>query len=424
MKFDWKLTALLPYGGGYLRLEIDMKKVLYLLSILFLASCGDPVVTKPVEGAVGEEETPVYSNLEPNFLITGQIKNAANMSLTLEALSNKGAIKLAEAKTQADGKFAIKGNIQGFGLYQLKLGSGNKIIPLTIEPKDTVRITADYETFERLPKITGTEWSDAITQYMFKFNDFAAKQTELLAKQGLSEEQQIKEFMQLRKPLDAFAKAEMLKNPGNPANIVLSTSMTPAMGFENWDPANLEVLKKVAAAYDEKYSGSPIANSLAMQVQQIESGLAEYKGAKSSPRNGAGLTAPEIALKNPEGKTIKLSSLRGKVVLVDFWASWCGPCRQENPNVVKAYNKFKDKGFTVYSVSLDNDAAAWKRAIKSDGLIWPNHVSDLLQWKSSMPQLYGFDGIPYTVLLDKQGKIIGTNLRGPALEQKLSEILK
>jgi thiol-disulfide isomerase/thioredoxin len=196
------------------------------------------------------------------------------------------------------------------------------------------------------------------------------------------------------------------------------------MGFDNWDTDNLKVLEKVAATYEVKYVGSPIANSMRMQVEQILAGMAESKSAKSNPRNAAGIAAPEIELKNPDGKTLKLSSLKGKVVLIDFWASWCGPCRQENPNVVRAYNKFKDKGFTVFSVSLDDDATAWKRAIKSDGLIWPNHVSDLKKWNSPLPELYGFDGIPYTVLIDKQGKIIGTNLRGPALEQKLNEILK
>lgn len=402
-----------------------MKKLIYIFPVLFFVACGNPTETKPVDGAVTEEETlPDYSSMEVNFVINGQIKGAANQDITIEALSNKGSIKIAGAKTQADGKFTVKGNIQGMGLYQMKLGNASKVIPLTIQPDDTVKIEADYATFERLPKISGTVWADALTRYMENFNDFAAKQTTLIQKQGLSEAEQIKEFLALRKPLDLFAKAEMLKNPSNPANIVLSTSMTPAMGYENWDPENLVVLQKVADAYNDKYPGSPIAGSMTMQVQQIQAGLAEYKLSKSSPRSAENMTAPEISLKNPEGKVIKLSSLRGKVVLVDFWASWCGPCRQENPNVVKAYNQFKDKGFTVYSVSLDKDAEAWKRAIKSDGLIWPNHVSDLKQWESPMPQLYGFNGIPYTVLLDKQGKIIGTNLRGPALEQKLKEVLK
>jgi thiol-disulfide isomerase/thioredoxin len=120
---------------------------------------------------------------------------------------------------------------------------------------------------------------------------------------------------------------------------------------------------------------------------------------------------------------MRLSDLKGKVVLLDFWASWCGPCRAENPNVVKLYNKYSTKGFSVFSVSLDNDVQAWKRAIKSDGLVWPYHVSDLKQWESPLVQLYKFEGIPFTVLLDKKGNIVAKNLRGKALELKLKELL-
>lgn len=401
------------------------KHSLFVGIALFVVACSEPSETAPVEGAITDEETlPTFAENEINVVLKGKISGAANKKLSLEVLSDKGKLKLAESIVSNDGTFQLKTSIQGMGLYQLQLDNERKVIPLTLEPNDTIRIEGAYENFERLPKLSGAQWAKTITRYMEIFNEFANKQTALIAKPGLSEAEQIKEFMILRKPLDAFAKAEMLKYPDNPANIVLSTSMTPAMGFDNWDATNLDVLKKVAIAYELKYEGSPIAASMTSQVNQIQAGLSEYTMSKKQGSALENKLAPDISLKNPEGKTITLSSLRGKVVLIDFWASWCGPCRQENPNVVRAYNKFKDKGFTVYSVSLDKDAEAWKRAIKSDGLIWPNHVSDLKQWESPMPQLYGFNGIPYTVLIDKKGKIIGTNLRGAALEQKLNEILK
>lgn len=135
-----------------------------------------------------------------------------------------------------------------------------------------------------------------------------------------------------------------------------------------------------------------------------------------------GKTAPEIAMKDPDGNIRKLSDLRGKVVMIDFWASWCRPCRGENPNVVRLYKKYKDKGFEIYSVSMDKSRDQWLQAIKADGLEWPNHVSDLNGWTSSGGATYGISSIPATVLIDPDGKIIARNLRGEELAEKLKMI--
>ena len=135
-----------------------------------------------------------------------------------------------------------------------------------------------------------------------------------------------------------------------------------------------------------------------------------------------GQLAPEISLPNPDGTVVPLSSLRGKYVLVDFWAKWCGPCRRENPNIVRAYNQYKDKGFTVYGVSLDRSKADWLQGIQEDGLTW-THVSDLKYWQSEAAKTYNITAIPFSLLLDPNGKIIAKNLRGQALDEKLEEVL-
>ena len=138
---------------------------------------------------------------------------------------------------------------------------------------------------------------------------------------------------------------------------------------------------------------------------------------------GIGMPAPEITMADTSGKQFSLSSLKGKYVLVDFWASWCAPCRGENPNVVANYNKYKNKNFAILGVSLDEDRASWLKAIKKDNLSW-KHISDLKGWNSAAVSKYGFDAIPYNVLLNPEGKIIATELREGNLGKKLAEVLK
>ena len=167
---------------------------------------------------------------------------------------------------------------------------------------------------------------------------------------------------------------------------------------------------KIAQDYYKDYPNSKYKIYLDKELPKAPPGIGDY--------------APDLVYKNPEGKEMSLSSTKGNLVLLDFWASWCGPCRRENPNVVKTYEKYKDKGFTIFSVSLDKQSSRWIGAIEKDQLSWDTHVSDLKGWGSAAARTYGVNSIPSTFLIDQNGIIIAKNLRGHQLEKKIQEILE
>jgi thiol-disulfide isomerase/thioredoxin len=196
-------------------------------------------------------------------------------------------------------------------------------------------------------------------------------------------------------------------NPSSLVSLSAVQSLNPDVDFE--------VFQKVADRLDAAIPKSEY-------LKQYKVQLADIKGRnQASARTGIGAEAPEMTMQTPERKTIKLSDFRGNVTMIDFWASWCKPCRMENPNVVRVYNRFKDKGFEIFGVSLDQNEVQWVQAIAQDGLTW-KHGSELKFWQSSFVPAYNLDGIPMTYLLDENGVIIAKGLRGEQLEQKLEEL--
>lgn len=376
--------------------------ILFLLTLVALASCKD---------STDELGNPI------NLWINGTITGAEGMMVFVEAPSEDGMISLFSGKVDDQGEIALEGNIAGLGFYQLRLGDNKEnAIPITPLPNDKLTLNTTLNEFTLKPNLSGPSWTKTLNQYMAKQAVFRTEQMKLMAAQGqLTEQEYAKNIIQFKAPLVSFAKKEIDKNPANPYNIILSMELFPMTGFDGWDSSNLGSFKKVSDAFAKAYGVCPASSALEAQYQQLETGYTQF----AQIENGE-LVAPNFALLDVNGKTVKLSDFRGDLVLIDFWASWCGPCRQESPNMVKLYNTYKNKNFTILSVSLDEDPAKWKEAIQRDGLLWKTHVSDLRGWSSGMPQLYGFDGIPYTVLVNPDGKIIAKGLRGEALFQKIA----
>lgn len=352
------------------------------------------------------------------FNVSGTLTDGKDQKIYLYHFAGQQPTIIDSTVISAENTFKLKGKGEGYQFYGVG-SSPTKLKLLMLNSNESVTINGDYFLINEA-NIEGSEDSKIIAKYNKIQKEYYLKMQSLQKKlKGVPKDSPeyntiIKQLQQTSIDLSASAEKYIDKNIKSPAIISAQRDL--------FNPdTQIEYLKKIEHTLAKKMNNSIYHTSIKSYIAQIQ-----QQQTQQSKQNGfaeVGTKAPELNYPSPTGQNIALSSLKGKVVLIDFWASWCKPCRMENPNVVRLYNEYKDKGFTIYSVSLDKDKARWENAIKQDGLIWPNHVSDLKGWQSAAAATYGVNGIPYTVLIGKDGKVIATSLRGVQLEQKLKEIL-
>lgn len=345
--------------------------------------------------------------------VKGKFVNSFGEKVFLDELTPEGINTIDSAITNENGEFEFATHINKVGFYKVGV-AGNNFATLIIDSNQQITITADANNIAQTYNAEGspdTKLFIAINNASQKHYRKLDSLTRVFQSYVNSMSNQQEKIDSMSNAIEQVYNAEGEKHEQFLVSLIKnnSSSIATIAGIQQLDENKyFETYELLSESLAKKYPQSPYAKYFINDVEQ-----------KRKLRIGS--IAPDINLNSPTGETITLSSLRGKIVLLDFWASWCAPCRAESPTLVKAYERFSKKGFEIYSVSLDKEKEPWLKAIEKDKLSWI-HVSDLKFWGSEAAKQYGVRSIPYNCLIDKDGKIIAKNLHGEDLENKICEL--
>ncbi len=361
------------------------------------------------------------------FNIEGELKNASGETLYLMELTTNGTNKLDSVKVGQDGQFTFSGytKVAKFLLVQTEPRNS---LTLVVEPGDDIALTGDITNLGKNYKVEGSEGSRQIMKLrkrlertISSLDSLGKIYRENQGKQGMEDlrNRLNKESRKIVDQQKQYTKDFIDRNLNSLSSLMALYQQIGPRSYVLNPRDNFRYFEKVDSALMANYPNSEPVKSLHSQIEKMRQQNKDNEA--KNARVAIGKKAPEISLPTPQGDTLQLSDLRGNYVLLDFWASWCKPCRVENPNLVKAYQRFGNKDFEIFQVSLDKKRQAWLNAIEKDNLDW-YHASDLEFWNSEAAQTYNIKSIPANFLLNKKGVIIAKDLRGDDLQAKLNEI--